>query len=119
MIKLLIWIRFTDLNEAQCQSISRGHAGVCSVIFSQAYEDTVEIQKIFITARDNICRNGEGAGFSSPAISYTPRHLTKAVEELTAQKLAGQSAEAAEDSSKCKVNSSCVMIALIPLLGLC
>lgn len=59
----------------------------------QAYDDSVEVQKFFIAARDNVCRNGEGAGFSSPAISYTLRHLTKSVEEQTTRKKVTESNE--------------------------
>lgn len=62
----------------------------------------MEIQKVFITARDNICRNGEGSGFSSPAISYTHRHLQKAVDELTAQKVADETPDT-DDTSRVKV----------------
>lgn len=68
------------------------------------YDDSIEIQKFFITARDNVCRNGEGLGFSSPAISYTHRHLTKAVDEQTSKKKQIETpAEEIEASFKQKV----------------
>ncbi|XP_067945501.1 protein polybromo-1-like isoform X2 [Watersipora subatra] len=70
---------------------------------SQAFEDSIEVQKMFITARDNFCRNGEGAGFSSPAISYTPRNLSKSIEELIAQKQAEESPAESDEVTKRKV----------------
>ena len=85
------------------------------MISIQAYEDSVEIQKKFITTRDNICRNGEGAGFSSPAISYTPRTLSKSVEELTAQKLVNEKPEPTDDGSKRKVGVKTVVLLIYKL----
>ena len=71
--------------------------------FLQVYDDSVEIQKHFMIVRDNVCRNGEGLGFSSPAISYTHRHLLKSVEEQTVRKRQAEETPADDSDQKMKV----------------
>ena len=70
--------------------------------FLQVYDDSVEIQKHFMIVRDNVCRNGEGLGFSSPAISYTHRHLLKSVEEQTVRKRQAEEMPADDDTDQKK-----------------
>ena len=87
----------------------------------QVFDDAVEVQKFFITLRDKLCKNGES--FSSPAISYTHRHLSKSVEEETERKAPDEAAEDATDEgdSKSKVAVSRLEICwrCIPPRALC
>ncbi|KAK6994776.1 protein polybromo-1-like isoform X1 [Biomphalaria glabrata] len=52
---------------------------------SQLYEDAVEMQNFFIRTRDELCKNGEM--LLTPALSYTERHLTLALEQEQKEKL--------------------------------
>ncbi|XP_071960980.1 protein polybromo-1-like isoform X2 [Antedon mediterranea] len=61
---------------------------------SQLYEDVVELQKFFITIRDEICKNGEI--LLSPALSYTHRHLQNALDKEKKEKLPNELKEDAE-----------------------
>jgi len=45
---------------------------------SQLYEDAVEMQKYFIKTRDELCKNGEL--LLTPALSYTEKHLSFALD---------------------------------------
>ena len=44
----------------------------------QLYEDAVEMQKYFIKTRDELCKNGEL--LLTPALSYTEKHLSFALD---------------------------------------
>ncbi|XP_035825265.1 protein polybromo-1 isoform X1 [Aplysia californica] len=79
---------------------------------SQLYEDAVEMQKFFITTRDDLCKNGEL--LLTPALSYTDRHLTLALEaeqkekseaekEQVKQEEEEKNKEGADGSEECKV----------------
>ncbi|CAL1527080.1 unnamed protein product [Lymnaea stagnalis] len=56
----------------------------CSRTDSQLYEDAVEMQTFFIKTRDELCKNGEMV--LTPALSYTERHLTLALEKEQKEK---------------------------------
>lgn len=64
-----------------------------SRIDSQAFEDSIELQKYFIQQRDEICRNGDL--FSSPALNY---NLTKFREDIEQSKKSKNLIENPDDS---------------------
>ncbi|XP_059161313.1 protein polybromo-1-like isoform X4 [Physella acuta] len=66
---------------------------------SQLYEDAVEMQIFFIKTRDELCKNGEM--LLTPALSYTERHLSLALELEQKEK---QEQEKLEDEEKKKVS---------------
>jgi protein polybromo-1 len=49
------------------------------------YEDAVEMQTLFLKARDDICKNGEM--LLTPALSYTERHLQAALDTEKKEKI--------------------------------
>lgn len=63
------------------------------------YEDAVEMQIFFIKTRDELCKNGEM--LLTPALSYTERHLSLALESEQKEK---QEQEKVEDEEKKKVS---------------
>ena len=89
-------------NKHQSNQNKNAQIVIC-VLFLQVYDDSVEIQKHFMIVRDNVCRNGEGLGFSSPAISYTHRHLLMSVEEQTVRKRQAEETPADDSDQKMKV----------------
>ncbi|KAL8620376.1 hypothetical protein ACOMHN_013001 [Nucella lapillus] len=64
---------------------------------SQLYEDTVEMQMLFLKVRDELCKNGEL--LLTPALSYTERHLQTDLEEEKKEKLPSEQKEE-EDKKK-------------------
>lgn len=52
---------------------------------SQVFEDSIELQSFFIKQRDELCKNGET--LTSPALNYSPMHLSAAVEAVRQTKL--------------------------------
>lgn len=50
--------------------------------FSQLYRDAYELQRYFMTKRDELCRNGEM--LNSPALSYKPHALENHIAALIA-----------------------------------
>ncbi|BFZ08168.1 hypothetical protein BsWGS_11204 [Bradybaena similaris] len=69
---------------------------------SQLYEDAVEMQTFFIKTRDELCKNGEL--LLTPALSYTERHLSQALEmeQKEKQEFEKQELEKQEEEEKKK-----------------
>lgn len=60
---------------------------------SKTYDDAVELQQLFVSQRDKLCKDGER--FVSPALVIIKRHL---LQELDEERKTKAEAEAKEDS---------------------
>ena len=60
---------------------------------SKTYDDAVELQRLFVSQRDKLCKDGER--FVSPALVIIKRHL---LQELDEERKTKAEAEAKEDS---------------------
>ena len=62
---------------------------------SQMYDDAVELQQMFVSQRDKLCKDGER--FVSPALVLIKRHL---LQELDEERKTKAEAEAREDAKQ-------------------